>query len=249
MNTDDFETRLRQFEYFHELRVLPETWVVVRADGRTFSKFTAERFEKPFDLNFSEMMSATAHALLEELHGVFAYTESDEISVLFKPDWAFFDRELEKIVSVSAGIASSTFSLACGERVCFDSRIWVGVTERHVVDYFRWRQADAARCALNGWAYWTLRKEGQNPIEASRALEHQSTEFKNELLFQHGINFNDLPLWQRRGLGLYWETYIKEGFNPIKNETVTAERRRIKVDRELPMKDDYNDFLLDVIRR
>jgi tRNA(His) guanylyltransferase len=62
--------------------------------------------------------------------------------------------------------------------------------------------------------------------------------FQNELLFQHGINFNQLPLWQRRGIGLYWEKYIKEGFNPKTGEAVTATRRRIKVDEELPMKED-----------
>jgi tRNA(His) guanylyltransferase len=34
---------------------------------------------------------------------------------------------------------------------------------------------------------------------------------KNELLFQHGINYNDLPNWQKRGTGLYWEDYEKIG--------------------------------------
>src|SRR5438128_10639903 len=82
-------------------------------------------------------------------------------------------------------------------------------TESLVVDYFRWRQADAARCGLNGWCYWTLRKSGKSVREATRTLEKQSFAFKNELLFQHGINFNDLPAWQRRGIGLYWETYTK----------------------------------------
>jgi tRNA(His) 5'-end guanylyltransferase len=64
-------------------------------------------------------------------------------------------------------------------------------------------------------------------------------EFKNELLFQHGVNFNEVPLWQRRGTALYWETYEKEGFNPVSGETVRAVRRRVNVDRELPMKEEY----------
>jgi tRNA(His) 5'-end guanylyltransferase len=34
----------------------------------------------------------------------------------------------------------------------------------------------------------------------------------SELLFQHGINFNDLPNWQKRGIGLYWETYDKPAY-------------------------------------
>jgi tRNA(His) guanylyltransferase len=46
---------------------------------------------------------------------------------------------------------------------------------------------------------------------------------------------------------LYWEKYIKEGFNPKTGEAVTATRRRIKVDEELPMKEDYDRFLHQII--
>jgi tRNA(His) 5'-end guanylyltransferase len=45
-------------------------------------------------------MVETAKALLSELDGIYAYTESDEISVLFPPDCDLFDRSLEKIVVV-----------------------------------------------------------------------------------------------------------------------------------------------------
>ena len=45
--------------------------------------------------------------------------------------------------------------------------------------------------------------------------------------------------WQRRGGGLYWESYEKEGYNPRLNQKVTARRQRIKVDRELPIKEEY----------
>ena len=45
---------------------------------------------------------------------------------------------------------------------------------------------------------------------------------KNELLFQGGINFNDLPAWQKRGTGLYWEEYVKEGINPQTGQSVAA---------------------------
>jgi tRNA(His) guanylyltransferase len=57
------------------------------------------------------------------------------------------------------------------------------------------------------------------------------------------MNFNDLPAWQKRGSGLYWETYEKEGHNPIMDETVIVERRRITTDFELPYGDPYDEFI------
>lgn len=248
MKKSAFEQRMRRGEYFHHLRVPDQVWTVLRLDGRGFSKLTSSRFEKPFDPEFHKLMVETAVALTEEFKALYCYTESDEISVLLPLSWDLFDREVEKIVSLSASVASAKFSLLLGEVAHFDSRIWFGSQEGDVIDYFRWRQADAARCSLNGWAYWTLRNSGQTKQQASRALHKATRSEKNELLFSHGINFNDLPAWQRRGVGVYWETYQKVGQNPLTGETVTTNRRRITVDDQLPMKQDYDEFLLDLLR-
>ena len=140
---------------------------MIRLDGRGFSRFTERRFDKPFDARFSDLMVATAEALLLELGGRYAYTESDEISVLFEPGLDLFGRGVEKLVSISAGIAAAAFTHAASEPAHFDSRLWVGVGVSDVVDYFSWRQADAARCALNGWCYWTLRTAGQSRQQAT----------------------------------------------------------------------------------
>jgi tRNA(His) 5'-end guanylyltransferase len=247
MDNNTFEQRMRELEYFHNLRLLPGLWVVVRVDGRGFSRFTETRFEKPFDIKFHGLMVQTTQALLDQMQGIYAYTESDEISVLFPQNWDFFDRSLEKIVSISASIATATFTQAAGEAVNFDSRVWLAADNATVADYFSWRQADATRCALNGWCYWTLRKQGKTARKATSELEMQSVAFKNELLFQNGINFNDLPVWQRRGTGLYWEEYPKVGYNPIENKEVTVMRRRIKIDEALPMKESYREFIYQIL--
>jgi tRNA(His) 5'-end guanylyltransferase len=163
--------------------------------------------------------------------------------VLLDPGLDLFGRGVEKLVSISAGIATAAFTHAVGEPAHFDARLWVGVGVPDVIDYFSWRQADAARCALNGWCYWTLRQAGHSRQQATAALDRASTADKNEMLFGHGINFNDLPTWQRRGIGLSWETYGRPGYDPVRRIEVTATRRRIAVDRELPMKAAYRDFL------
>ncbi|MGZ3640544.1 MAG: tRNA(His) guanylyltransferase Thg1 family protein [Ktedonobacterales bacterium] len=247
MDNDEFEKRMRELEYFHQLRALPGAWIVLRLDGRGFSRFTASRFEKPFDSALHSLMAQTAQSLLQELHAIYAYTESDEISVLLGPDYALFDREVEKLVSISASIATATFTLAAQAAVHFDSRMWLGANEQQVADYFRWRMADAERGSLHAWSYWTLRKAGQDVAEATARLQGATIADKNELLFQHGINYNDLPAWQRRGTGLYWQSYEKIGYDPKHEQEVTTQRRRITVDEDLPMKDAYTAFILKLL--
>src|SRR3712207_255199 len=114
MKFAELDRRMRGLEYFHGLRFLPGAWVVLRLDGHGFSRFTQERFEKPFDVRLHACMVETARAVLEAFQGIYAYTESDEISLLLPRDWDLYDRELEKSVSLSAGLASARFSLACG---------------------------------------------------------------------------------------------------------------------------------------
>lgn len=58
-----------------------------------------------------------------------------------------------------------------------------------------------------------------------------------------GINFNDLPNWQKRGIGFWWETFEKPGVNPLTGQTVSATRRRIRRELELPMRDEYSAFI------
>jgi tRNA(His) 5'-end guanylyltransferase len=244
---EQFAAGQRAREWFHSMTVLPGAWTILRVDGRRFSRFTEQRFDKPFDLRFSQLMAEAAQSLLTEFGARYAYTESDEISILLDPRSEIFGRGVEKLVSISASITSAAFTHAAGEPAHFDSRVWMGTGPTDVLDYFSWRQADAARSALNGWCYWTLRKDGRSREAATKELEGANAAAKNELLFQHGVNFNDVPAWQRRGVGLWWETYERPGYDPVREVAVTATRRRIRVERELPMKESYREFLARLI--
>lgn len=246
MKFDDLDQTMRVYETAADYCVLPGIFMVARLDGRSFTRLTKEvcKFEAPFDERFRDLMVETAESLMTcGFRVIYAYTESDEISLLFDREEKLFGRKLRKYNSTLAGEASAKFSLLLGQVATFDCRISQLPTANLVVDYFRWRNEDAARNALSAYCYWTHRKLGLDVRAATEKLFGLSVSEKNELLFEQGINFNDLPGWQKRGIGLYWEEFDKPSLNPITGESVTARRRRIKRDFDLPMKDEYSVFV------
>jgi hypothetical protein len=55
-------------------------------------------------------------------------------------------------------------------------------------------------------------------------------------------------MWQRRGIGLFWEIFEKDGVNPTTGQSTKASRRRISIVSELPMKESYETFLAERLR-
>jgi tRNA(His) 5'-end guanylyltransferase len=180
---------------------------------------------------------------------LYGYTQSDEISLLFHRQEQAFGRKLRKFNSVLAGEASATFTLLLGSQTTavFDCRISQFPTQEDVVDYFRWRQGDAFRNAVNGHSYWLLRRQGKSAHQATGQLKGLSVNQKHELLFQGGINVDALPAWQKRGVGLSWEPYTKAGYNPKTGEKTVALRYRIS-NMGIPMREEYSDFILSILR-
>jgi tRNA(His) 5'-end guanylyltransferase len=94
-----------------------------------------------------------------------------------------------------------------------------------------------------------LRKEQVSGTAAAAQLQGMSLADKNEFLFRRGINANDLPAWQKRGIGVRWAEVIKDGVNPLTGARVQAIRRRLLVDLELPIRDDYSVYINSEIDR
>ncbi len=253
MRIDDLDGRMRAFEAALDPCVLPGVYMVARLDGRNFTRLTKalHPFEAPFDRRFHDYMLQTAEHLMGGcgLKVAYAFTQSDEISLLAGPEEDGFGRMLRKLLSVLSGEASAKFSLLLGATAVFDCRISQLPSVEHVVDYFRWRGEDAHRNALNAHCYWLLRRLGRDVGEATAALRGLPVSGKNELLFENGINFNDLPSWQKRGSGLYWEEYERPGQNPVTGEEVVARRRRIRHELQLPVRDAYSAFLRGLMSR
>ncbi len=247
---DELDKRMRVFETSSDHCVLPGIHMVARIDGRNFTRLTREvhKFEAPYDERFRDMMvTTTKHLMNTGFRIIYGYTQSDEISLLFHLDDHTFGRKTRKLNSILAGEASAAFSVELGAQASFDCRICELPSALDVVDYFRWRNEDASRNALNSHCYWLLRKQGLPQNTATNQLSGQSVAQKNELLFQAGTNFNELPAWQKRGIGLYWVEVKKAGFNPKTNEPVESKRRTLKIDFELPMRDEYSSFIANLL--
>lgn len=247
MKFDDLETKMRRYECYHEQTVLYENWFVVRLDGRGFSKLTKKHFAKPFDEKLSSLMAGVTSGLVSEYQAEYAYTESDEISLLFRPSWNMYERRVEKIISLMASTATSIFVSTSGIRAQFDARVVVLPTHPVLVDYFRWREEDAARNALNTFAFWTFVNSGLSEAKATRELERCGFKDKLNKLFDRKIDFFAVPTKYRNGLGFVWEYYTKEGFNPKTQTIVHTPRRRVATVDPLPTGDNYANYIRGIL--
>lgn len=93
----------------------PEKYIIAHIDGRSFSKMIKNKFNKPFDDVFINAMNETAKYLCKEVQGcIFAYTQSDEISLIIRkndPEGdVFFGGRMCKMQSIIASLATSKFS-------------------------------------------------------------------------------------------------------------------------------------------
>lgn len=250
MKFDDFDAKMRIYEQSLDQNILPDMYIVARLDGRSFTRLTKEicKFEAPFDIRFRDYMVETVKYLMDcGFRIVYGFTESDEISLLFHSKDNTFGRKVRKINTTLAGEASAAFSLALGKIATFDCRVIPLPNIDRVKDYFMWRQEDAHRNSLNAHCYWMLRKEGMKKEEATKLLEGKSVSFKNELLFEHGINYNELPNWQKRGMGIYYHTAVKDGYNPVTKQNVKTERRELYTDYELKIGEEYADWVAGLL--
>ncbi|MFK7750569.1 MAG: tRNA(His) guanylyltransferase Thg1 family protein [Kordia sp.] len=251
MKFSDLDSKLRVYETAHDFCVLPNVYMVARIDGRSFTRLTKEKqnFERPFDIKFRDLMIETVKHLMNcGFEVIYGYTESDEISLLFDINTTVFSRKTRKYNSILAGEASAKFSLLLGDIGAFDCRISQLPRKEDVIDYFRWRNEDAHRNSLNAHCYWMLRNKNYTAKEATKQIEGKSVAFKNEMLFKEGMNFNDFPKWQKRGVGFYWSEVEKVGFNPTTNQKEIAIRNELKVDMELPMGNEYNEMIRSLLQ-
>lgn len=119
-NISPINKRMKEnYEDRQKLKLIRRMPVIVRVDGKSFSKFT-RGMHKPFDEIFTKCMQEAMVHTCETLNAAcFAYTQSDEISFLLI-DYkeldtnAFYDNDQQKLVTDYA----STVTLAFYKALC-----------------------------------------------------------------------------------------------------------------------------------
>ena len=222
-------------EIFSAITAIPP--VFVRLDGRAFHRLAdCLGLEKPFDEFFHKGMVTACTSLVCDsgLNPECAYTFSDEISLYFTK--LPFSGRVEKIDSVAASYAASSFTLALGGTtlVAFDARV-IPATPAYAVDYLANRQAEAWRNHINAYCQQALIEEGVDSRTAAGKLKGLQAKDLHEMMHVRGFNLATTPAWQRRGTLVYKKITEKEGFNPITKETVIAERSSVVAESDLPL--------------
>jgi tRNA(His) 5'-end guanylyltransferase len=202
---------------------------IVRLDGKAFHSFT-KNLKKPYDEVFHKTMNSTLQYLCKNIQGCkFGYTQSDEISLLLT-DFdtlttdAWFGYNVQKMCSIAASMATFAFNryfeFYANEAIdaimamqdqdieakylsalnkcmlnggLFDARCF-SIPVAEVANCFIWRQEDATRNAIQ--------MLGQTHFSHSE-LHKKTTNQIQEMLWQIGINFNDMPIEFKRGICCY----------------------------------------------
>lgn len=208
--------RMKHYEACYSTMIPPRTYTIVRVDGRGFSKFT-KKMNKPFDDQFSDSMNYAAIEMCKKFNPDFAYTQSDEITLVFtdfgENQEAIFKGKVQKICSLTAARATASFNkkmlmidaehseredyidlIMSGEAIYdveFDSRVYVIPAIKEVVNCLVWRQQDATRNSIS-MAFDVVVGKSQSHGKGGNE--------KQDLMFEKGVNWNDYPTKYKRGV-------------------------------------------------
>lgn len=191
----------RNYEDRSRFYLTKRTPVIIRVDGRAFHTYT-KSFQRPFDGRIELAMKEAMRQLCMEAQGAkFAYTQSDEISVLLT-DWdnldteSWFDYNLQKLCSISASIVTSVFNRYMGgtRLAQFDARAF-NIPREEVTNYFLWRAKDWYRNSVTMYA---------QAFFSHKQLHGVNVAGMHELLHTVGKNWaTDLTPAQKNGTFYY----------------------------------------------
>ncbi|THW44075.1 tRNAHis guanylyltransferase [Aureobasidium pullulans] len=215
MANSEFEY-VRKFEEWDALA--PSNWIVVRIDGRGFSKFSKrQNFAKPNDRRAIDLMNAAAIEVVKQFTDiVIAYGQSDEYSFVLHEDCQLFERRAAKLATSISTAFSVEYCMQWGKYFegqelerpfpTFDGRCVLYPKKSILRDYLSWRQADCHVNNLYNTTFWNMVKgnpdtdtPAMTTTEAELALKGTFSADKNEILFKRfNINYNaEGEIWKK----------------------------------------------------
>lgn len=249
INKDNFGDRIKGYENITRYSLIKRIPVIIRIDGKAFHTFT-KHLTRPFCVELTECMKETTKELIKSIQGCkLAYSQSDEISLLIT-DYenintsAWFDYTLQKIVSVSASIATAAFNkfwiknkeLDNIQFACFDSRAF-NLAKEEVCNYFIWRQQDAIRNSIQMLAQANF---------SHKELQNKNCKTLKEMLInQKNINWDNIQSINKKGFCVYKENtlinhIVTQHGSP---ETEPIYRNITKVDIEIPNFNENRNYI------
>jgi tRNA(His) 5'-end guanylyltransferase len=231
---DAFGDRLKVLEDKYRFHLEPKLPVILRLDGKNFSTLT-KNLKKPFDENLIQVMNEIMIYLCKNIQcAQISYSQSDEISILIhhknETSQPWFGNNLQKIVSVSAAMASGYFVANShkifGETklVEFDSRAFT-LPHHEVNNVFYWRQSDCERNSVQSVA---------RSLFSHKECNNKDVDELKELCLTKNVNWDELPTYQRRGRCAVKRYFEKEGEHGKTGEKFIALRSEWVIDNEIP---------------
>jgi len=193
------------------------TYTIIRLDGKAFHTYT-KGLKKPFDKELIDDLDTAVKAILPQIQGaVFAYVQSDEISILltdFEKDTtdAWFDGNIQKICSVSASLMTAEFNqyrfktwlkeyskaLSESDLHTFSDGQVVGIEEFRPAAFDSRVFTIPDRTEVMNYFIWRNQDCTRNSVSmvAQSLYSHKELHGKNssqlqEMIFQKGINWAD----------------------------------------------------------
>ena len=194
---DKMGDRLKYYEGIEAGRVLiPHLPICVRVDGRAFHTFT-RGMERPYDIKMSNSMIETMKYLVEKTDACIGYVQSDEISLILSDvKDPMFGGRVQKLTSVIASMATAKFNQEIHKfypdkpLAEFDCRVWNVPSRTEAANTILWREFDATKNSISmaARAYYS-----------DKQLLNKNSSEKQDLLMEKGVNWNDYPVFFKRG--------------------------------------------------
>jgi tRNA(His) 5'-end guanylyltransferase len=244
---------MKRYENVSRNSLSIKTPVIIRIDGKAFHTFT-KGMDRPFDEILNTTMRLTALELCKKISGAkFAYTQSDEISILLTDTdsvetQAYFDYNVQKITSISASMATLYFNRIFKENVdklIFASKECCDIDGSEQIDMIRFdnyiNKFDSAlfdsRCfnipesEVVNYFIWrqkdctrnSIQMVGRNYFSHKELHQVSCDELQGKLLLEKNINWNNYKDIYKRGTGI----------RRVQSEVV--ERKIWQVDEHIPI--------------